>query len=358
MDTIAEKTDVFNTIRYRNTVGEELLEIFGAHGINDGDSRMGIRNLASKEKLTAAQINRACSILGIGEGLKASLLSFQNDYLQDKIKCNKTYRQSKRNFTRLKGVVPLLKGEFNSGIDKINDILDFFGVDNEKDLFQETEKTAALFRQQNVTNVNPINLKGWLRRGELDYMKLNLPPYDAATFTNWIEGREWENHLNNPDYFKRLPDILGKYGVALVLVPYMPKTVYGAVRWMDGHPLIEISDRNRDLATCWFTLFHEFGHVLKHRDIEILEGDLNESKAKLNLREREANKFANSYLFKGDSLRKAVFERKRANKYMTSQSLAEEFGVDKIFTSYWLTKAQYAPTFQPHISISFADSYQ
>jgi hypothetical protein len=42
---------------------------------------------------------------------------------------------------------------------------------------------------------------------------------------------------------------------------------------------------------------------------------------------------------------------------MTAEGLAEEFGVNPVFTSYWLRKAQYNPTMQRHISIDFLDGY-
>jgi Zn-dependent peptidase ImmA (M78 family) len=100
------------------------------------------------------------------------------------------------------------------------------------------------------------------------------------------------------------------------------------------------------------------GHTIKHKNEEIYEGGLNESKAAQNKLEREANKFANDYLFNGDSLRKAVFDRKRAGGIMTARSLAEEFGVKPILASYWLLQAQYEPTFQRRIPIDFTAQYQ
>ena len=152
--------------------------------------------------------------------------------------------------------------KFNDGNDRLDDIIDYFGVNSEEEIFKEAETVAALFREQNNVKVDPVNLKAWLRRGDLDYERFNLPEYDEKAFADWIEAREWASFLGDESYFKSLPEKLSVFGVALVLVPYLKNTVYGAVRWKDGHPLIQISDRNQDLATCWFTLFHEFGHVI------------------------------------------------------------------------------------------------
>lgn len=268
------------------------------------------------------------------------------------------YNHAKKTYTKLKKVLPLLRGEFIDGYDMLDDILDFFGVDSETEIFETSEKQAALFRTQNKVEVDSINLHAWLRRGELDFYALELPDYNEQELITWIETKDWMKFIEDVDYFKSLPSILSQFGVGLVFVPSLPKTVYGAIRWIDNKPLIQISDRGHDLISCWFTLFHELGHAIMHKNVEIYEGGINESKTNLNKREKEANKFANKYLFNGDNLRKAVFERKRMGHFMSANLLSEEFNVQPIFASYWLLKAQYAPAFQRRIQIDFTSQYQ
>lgn len=352
------KADVKDSLSMFNTVGQELNNIFMAHGINDASERLGIKNLSRKEILSEAQIRKACQLLNVGEELKNFLLNFQIEYQEDKNKCQARYRESKKNFTRLKEMLPLLKDEFNDGIDKLDDVLDYFNVDSEEELFAESEAVAVLFRQQNNVDVDPLNLKAWLRRGDLEFQKMDLPNYDEKAFLRWIESYEWKDGIESPDYFMELPKKIASFGVALVFVPFLRKTVYGAVRWFEGHPLIEISDRKQDLSTCWFTLFHEFGHVIKHKNIEILEGEINETKLKKTKRETEANKFANHYLFNGDDLRKEIFLNKKIGVCMNVKTLSEKYEVNSLLVSYWLLKAQYQPTFQRRIHIDFTSSYQ
>jgi len=92
--------------------------------------------------------------------------------------------------------------------------------------------------------------------------------------------------------------------------------------------------------------------------VELFEAELNEPKAIKDKREKEANKFANHYLFNGDDLRKAVFENARNGELMTASYMAEKYKVNIIFVAYWFIKAQYQPTFQKRVHIDFVSLYQ
>lgn len=352
-----EKIPVLNPLTLRNTVGGELADMFEARGIENFEELIGIRDLRNKEKLSNKVLKKASEILGNSD-ISEFLSDFQKEYLEEKPRYMANYNHAKKTYTKLKKVLPLLRGEFIDGYDMLDDILDFFGVDSETEIFETSEKQAALFRTQNKVEVDSINLHAWLRRGELDFYALELPDYNEQELITWIETKDWMKFIEDVDYFKSLPSILSQFGVGLVFVPSLPKTVYGAIRWIDNKPLIQISDRGHDLISCWFTLFHELGHAIMHKNVEIYEGGINESKTNLNKREKEANKFANKYLFNGDNLRKAVFERKRMGHFMSANLLSEEFNVQPIFASYWLLKAQYAPAFQRRIQIDFTSQYQ
>lgn len=352
-----EKIEVLNPLTLRNTVGGELADIFEARGIKNFEEIIGIKELRNKERLSDKTLRKVSKILD-DSNIYNYLSDFQKDYLSEKPRYMANYNQAKKAYNKLKKVLPLLRGEFTEGYDILDDILDFFDVDSEEEIFKTSEKQATLFRKQNKINVDPINLHAWLRRGELDFHALNLPDYNENNLMSWIESKSWMNHIEDVDYFKSLPSVFSTFGVGLILVPSLPKTVYGAIRWISNKPLIQISDRGHDLISCWFTLFHELGHAIKHKNVEIYEGEINESKARQNKREKEANKFANKYMFNGDNLRKAVFDRKRAGATMSANSLAKEFNVQPIFASYWLLKAQYAPAFQRRIQIDFVSQYQ
>ena len=352
------KKNVINYAYSLPKIGGEIDAMLRSKGIYNGNELLSVKNLSDKESLTMRQIVKIAFILGCDKDEFTSFVTkFQSNYNADKRKCTEAYKKSIRNFKKLRNVIPLMRDEFNDGEDKMDDLLDYFGVDSEDEIFAESEATAALFRKQNNVKVDPINLRAWLRRGELDFAKMEIAEYDENALKAWIDSRSWEAHLADAEYFMTLPNIFKKFGVALVFVPFLPHTVYGAVRWIEGKPLIEISDRNKDLASCWFTLFHEVGHVILHNKEDILEGKINDSGTEVSIQEREANKFANKYLFHGDELRKEIFNNVRRGVDMTAKSLANKHGVNEIFASYWLRKAQYLSYFQKYVPIDFVASF-
>lgn len=76
------------------------------------------------------------------------LSDFQRVYLEEKPRYVASYLKEKRAYSKLKWVVPLMRGEFN-GYDKLDDILDFFGADRAEDVFT-SEKYAALSSHKNT----------------------------------------------------------------------------------------------------------------------------------------------------------------------------------------------------------------
>lgn len=353
-----DKVEVFNPISMFNTVGKELEEILELHNKDKYTllKRLKWSEYSSMTRINKAELSIIDEYLNIDGSITNYLKEFQANYIINSRLADKSYKKSVKYFNKLKNVLPLLYDEYNEGIDILEDITNFFAKETEEEIIEESEELALMFRSiNNDICVNEINLKAWLRRGEIEFKKIELGPYKKELLQKWVDDKEWLRHVQCVEYYMSLPNIFKTFGIALVYVPYLPKTAYGAIKWIEGKPLIQISDRNTDLATCWFTLFHEIGHVIFHENDDTFEGEISQTKKIQNSKEREANRFANEYLYNGDDLRKYVFSLP-SNAFITSLELSNKFNVDRLFTSYWLIKAQINPKIQKRITINFHQS--
>ncbi len=131
-------------------------------------------------------------------------------------------------------------------------------------------------------------MAAWLRIGEREAEKMDLPEYDKSLLTKTISTLRTITNEKNP-IEPVIQGILGQAGVALVVAPHLPQTyANGAVFWYRKRPVIILSCRGVYEDIAWFTLFHEIGHILLHeKSVTFIEGIESNSDE-----ESEADKFA------------------------------------------------------------------
>jgi Zn-dependent peptidase ImmA (M78 family)/plasmid maintenance system antidote protein VapI len=180
----------------------------------------------------------------------------------------------------------------------VSEILEFFGVAS-PDAWRRRyviEYTTASFRKSQSHSMAVSSMATWLRMGELDMQKLQLPAYNSALFKKILLDIKSLIQDHPDDFAKRLQLLCAKAGVAVIYTLCLPGApVNGATRWFRNNPLIQLTDRHKTNDQFWFTFFHEAGHVLLHGKKEVFleeyEGfSINKNK------ELEANEFAMKWL--------------------------------------------------------------
>lgn len=122
---------------------------------------------------------------------------------------------------------------------------------------------------------------------------------------------------------KALRDI----GVVVVFEHHLPRThLDGAAMLLaTGHPCIGLTLRQDRADNFWFVLFHELGHILRHRNCGLAEGFLDEEEETGGVsgmddpREREANEFALNALIPAEKWRSSFV------RYAKSKNQIAEF---------------------------------
>ena len=180
------------------------------------------------------------------------------------------------------------------GAAMVAETLEFYGV-VDTDKWQSRyidEYATAAYRKSEAHQTALGSIAAWLRIGELEMQKLQLPAYDKDSFKNVLEEIKKLVAEHPENFAKQLQQKCSKVGVAIVYTMCLPKApVSGATRWFRANPLIQLTDRHKTNDHFWFTFFHEAGHVLLHGKKETFFEEYEGYKPN-KVKEEEANRFA------------------------------------------------------------------
>ncbi|MGM7422252.1 ImmA/IrrE family metallo-endopeptidase [Cellulosimicrobium sp. CpK407] len=147
-------------------------------------------------------------------------------------------------------------------------------------------QSAVAYRKAATRSACSEHLATWLTVGERWVDLDDLPPFDAARLEALLLPLRALS-LEPRDAPERARAMLATVGVALCYVPPVPGLgAYGATRWLQGRPIVQLSLRGKSDDQLWFTVFHELGHVLLHPHSGLYVNTDEDSA------EHEANQFA------------------------------------------------------------------
>lgn len=209
---------------------------------------------------------------------------------------------------------------YQEPLDQLRAVLRFFGIASPD---QWAGSTAA-FRKSPAFESDPMAISAWLRRGELEALKIACGPFDEAAFRETLVRVRGLTVKPVAEFRPRLVAWCAAAGVAVVFVPELPRThVSGATRWLSPtRALIQLSLRYKTDDHLWFTFFHEAGHILLHgkRDI-FLEGERPKDE-----KEQEANRFSADLLIAPEAWDRFISAREYRSK-VAIRAFADELGI-------------------------------
>jgi HTH-type transcriptional regulator / antitoxin HigA len=182
-------------------------------------------------------------------------------------------------------------------LEKVRELWKFFGVASLYNLPEVTTYSPA-FRLSTAAVASPYALAAWLRIGELEAREIEVTPFDAERLKSVLSSLRTLT-IETPEVFlPRAKTLLARCGVALILLPHLPKTyANGATFWLTpSKAVVQMSIRGSWADIFWFSLFHELAHVLLHSKRHIfIEGKRGED-PEWRTQEDEANLFAGDIL--------------------------------------------------------------
>lgn len=195
------------------------------------------------------------------------------------------------------GAIPKQRMDAKGKSALVEALLRFFGVASPDEWEHHYVGMEVSFRRTRVEQSDIGAISAWLRLGEIETERLDSPKYDRVRFEAALKEIRTLTVRSPEEFDPRLHELCRESGVALVLVPTIPRAhVSGVARWLSPHrPLIQLSLYGKTNDRFWFTFFHEAAHVLLHGKKSVFLDDydhnLIESKE-----EREANAWTGNIL--------------------------------------------------------------
>jgi HTH-type transcriptional regulator/antitoxin HigA len=181
---------------------------------------------------------------------------------------------------------------------RVEQLLQFLGVPSPDEWEATYLNMQGAARETKDANSELGDLSIWLRCGELLARDIQCADYEKKTFLQALATIRSLTSQPPASVWDQVRTLCASAGVALVLVPELPKTrVSGFTRWLTPRKaLIQLSLRYKTDDHLWFTFFHEAAHILLHGKKEVfLEGRGIDSP-----KEREADQWASDFLIPPD----------------------------------------------------------
>lgn len=210
----------------------------------------------------------------------------------------------------------------------LDKVLKYFGVASPTQWESVWSEVLISFRRPQALTSDVGAVAAWLRRGEIEAARIECGPFSAQLFREAL--RQVRRLTAEPfsSAWPRVVALCAQAGVAVVLVPELPRTrASGATRWLGpSKALIQLSLRYKTDDQFWFTFFHEAGHILLHgKRMTFVEYDESDE---ARVQDEEASSYATDFLIPPPSLRR--FLRLHTPPYIRRadvQELAAELGI-------------------------------
>lgn len=250
-----------------------------------------------------------------------------------------------RSFSYSKMVDLNLVSNTRDPIERVQNLLSYFGVASNIQWERTYSDLRGAARESGKTESELGDLSAWLRAGELLSQRKECQPYDAKAFRAALDTIRGLTCNDAAKVWGRVADLCADAGVAVVLVPELPKThVYGFTRWLTPEKaIIQLSLRYKTEDILWFTFFHEAAHILLHGKKDVFM----EFRGVANDKETEANHWAADFLIPSQRWEKWTSQLSGPPTKVQVSAFAKELGIGECIIVGRLQREKMIPYSSP-----------
>lgn len=291
--------------------GETIREILQERGITQADfaTRMGrsekfisqlVNGKAPITYETALELER---VLGVPSSFWNAAEATYRDLLERESRAADATRQA-----AWAGSFPVNEMQRNKWIareetpaEQTEALLSFFGVASVEayDEYWGAPKRLAA-RMSSAYAPETQAVAAWLRAGEIAAEAIQTRPFDETAFRTALTSLRPVSRLSPDQWHQHMLERCAPTGVAVALVPDLPRTRCHGVSWWVGRTraVIQLGLRYKTDDQFWFSFFHEAAHLLLDGRGRSGISDLNGDKVV----ESRADRFAADFLIPPQNL--------------------------------------------------------
>ena len=183
----------------------------------------------------------------------------------------------------------------DSDVDAVTKLLTFFGVGSIDAWTARYGLANVAYRHSQSFESNEAALATWLRLGQVEAERQECAEYGESRFKQAVRAIRGLTREPVEDALRQTAALCNGAGVALALVPPLPRTALsGAAWWLSPRrAVIQLTARHKTDDHLWFSFFHEAAHILLHTKKGVfVDGDRKDD----NGMEAEADAWASNIL--------------------------------------------------------------
>ena len=133
--------------------------------------------------------------------------------------------------------------------------------------------TNVACRRLAITEKGDLALMAWVQKAKIEAREIATSPIDIHRLISILPKIRNMTVLDPNDFCPKIKKWLEECGIALVFLPHLKGSFLQSASFIDGNKIVVgMTARGKDADRFWFSVFHEFGHIVlghvgQHRDI-------------------------------------------------------------------------------------------
>lgn len=130
-------------------------------------------------------------------------------------------------------------------------------------LLENNQITRIACRRLAVTEKSDFALLAWAQEAKIKAREVKTAPINIKELINIIPDIRLMTVMKPKEFCPKIKDMLAECGIALIFLPHLQGSFLQGASFMDGNKIVVgMTARGKDADKFWFSLFHEFAHII------------------------------------------------------------------------------------------------